>query len=68
VTRLSNSSVVQKVLVQLWFLDGAVIVAVNVLVDRFAKLGCVWLKKMGKMTGLGLWGNPTTGRSISRET
>jgi hypothetical protein len=66
VTRFSYTSVVKEVLVQLGLGDGAIIVAVNVLVDRFAKLGSVRLKEMGEMTSLSLWWDTSTGGSVSR--
>lgn len=56
-SRLSYSSVMQEILVELRFFDCAVVVAINVLIDRDPNLQGIWMKDVGEMTGFSLRGN-----------
>lgn len=58
----------QEVLVELWLKDGAVVVAVDVLIDRDAELRRVRLKNMSEVTGLGLGRYALAGRTVPGET
>jgi hypothetical protein len=65
--RLSDTTIVHKVLVQPGLLQLAIVVLIDELVDGNSMLFRIRLQDMREVTGLGLWRNTLAARSVPRQ-
>ena len=64
-TKFTDSTVMEEVLIKFWFFKGTIIVLLTEFVDREAMLSRIGLQNMGKVSCLCLRGNSNTIWAVS---